>query len=187
MLFRSATDDGLHEETLHKRILDELLKIYGSKEMQIGTAELRRFEKYVLLQVLDNHWKEHLAAMDYLRQSIHLRGYAAKNPKQEYKRESFEMFGELLVKIKQEVVSIVSRVQIRTQEELDALERAQRDTQKDVHYQHADAHGIHGDEETTSDEESNQPFTRTDKKLGRNDPCHCGSGKKFKQCHGKLS
>ena len=180
-------DDGLHEETLHARIVEEIVTIYANKEKLIGVAELRRFEKYALLQVLDNHWKEHLAAMDYLRQSIHLRGYAQKNPKQEYKRESFEMFSEMLVKIKQEVVSILSRVQIRTQEEIDALERAQQNTPVDVHYQHNDINAMQGDEQTSSEADSSQPFTRDDKKIGRNDPCYCGSGKKFKQCHGKLA
>jgi preprotein translocase subunit SecA len=181
-------DDGLHEETLHARIIDEIVKVYDEKERLIGSPELRRFEKYALLQVLDNHWKEHLAAMDYLRQSIHLRGYAQKNPKQEYKRESFEMFSEMLVKIKQEVVSLLSRVQLRTQEELDALERERQKVPAEVHYQHDDINAMHGDEQTTpEDDTQQQPFVRTDIKPGRNDPCYCGSGKKYKQCHGKLS
>lgn len=180
-------DDDLHEETLHARIIEEIVKVYDEKEKLIGSPELRRFEKYALLQVLDNHWKEHLAAMDYLRQSIHLRGYAQKNPKQEYKRESFEMFSEMLVKIKQEVVSLLSRVQLRTQEEMDALERERQKIPAEVHYQHDDINAMHGDEQTTPDEETQQPYVRSDVKLGRNDPCFCGSGKKYKQCHGKLS
>jgi preprotein translocase subunit SecA len=179
-------DDSLHEESLHERILGEIVGVYNDKEKLIGSPELRRFEKYALLQVLDNHWKEHLAAMDYLRQSIHLRGYAQKNPKQEYKRESFEMFSEMLVKIKQEVVSLLSRVQIRTQEELDLLEREQKSAPVDVQYQHEDINAMHDGQET-SDSEAQRPFVRTDNKLGRNDPCYCGSGKKYKQCHGKLS
>jgi preprotein translocase subunit SecA len=180
-------DDGLHEETLHARIIDEIVKVYNEKEKIIGSTELRRFEKYALLQVLDNHWKEHLAAMDYLRQSIHLRGYAQKNPKQEYKRESFEMFSEMLVKIKQEVVSLLSRVQLRTQEELDALERERQKVPAEVHYQHDDINAMHGDEQTTPEDDAQKPFVRSDIKPGRNDPCYCGSGKKYKQCHGKLS
>ena len=180
-------DDGLHEETLHARIIDEIIKVYDEKERLIGSPELRRFEKYALLQVLDNHWKEHLAAMDYLRQSIHLRGYAQKNPKQEYKRESFEMFSEMLVKIKQEVVSLLSRVQLRTQEELDALERERQKVPAEVHYQHDDINTMHGDEQITPEDDTQKPFVRSDIKPGRNDPCYCGSGKKYKQCHGKLS
>ncbi|MDQ1363947.1 MAG: preprotein translocase subunit SecA, partial [Pseudomonadota bacterium] len=179
-------DESLHEESLHQRIIEEIIRVYSDKEKLIGSTELRRFEKYALLQVLDNHWKEHLAAMDYLRQSIHLRGYAQKNPKQEYKRESFEMFSEMLVKIKQEVVSLLSRVQIRTQEEIEALEREQQSAPAEVHYQHDDINAMHGDEQTSAEEEVAQPFVRSDKKVGRNDPCYCGSGKKYKQCHGKL-
>ena len=181
-----AADESLHEESLHQKIIAEIVTVYANKEAMIGATELRRFEKYALLQVLDNHWKEHLAAMDYLRQSIHLRGYAQKNPKQEYKRESFEMFSEMLVKIKQEVVSILSRVQIRTQEELDTLERERKNVPQDVQYQHADADSLQEDE-PVSDDESSQTFIRSDKKVGRNDPCFCGSGKKYKQCHGRLS
>ncbi len=180
-------DDQLNEYKLPERIIDELKGVYASKEQQIGTSELRRFEKYVLLKVLDTHWKEHLSAMDYLRQSINLRAMAQKNPKQEYKRESFEMFGEMLEQIKQEVISTLCKVEIRTQEEIDALEQQQQ-IPKDVNYEHASTAGMQAEEDTEQhDEQHPQPFVRTDKKIGRNDPCYCGSGKKFKQCHGKLN
>ncbi|RDH81321.1 MAG: preprotein translocase subunit SecA [endosymbiont of Galathealinum brachiosum] len=181
-------DDQLNEYTLAEKVDTELKNIYKEKETAIGADELRRFEKYILLQVLDSHWKEHLAAMDYLRQSINLRAMAQKNPKQEYKRESFEMFTEMLEQIKQEVMSTLARVEIRSQEEIDELERQQH-MPMDMSYEHADA-SMATDEER-SDAEKQQPgqkpFVRNDKKIGRNDPCYCGSGKKFKQCHGKLS
>lgn len=182
-------DDQLNEYTLPEKVDEELLAVYKEKESLIGEEELRRFEKYVLLQVLDSHWKEHLAAMDYLRQSINLRAMAQKNPKQEYKRESFEMFTEMLEQIKQEVMSTLSRVEIRSQEEIDELERQQQ-MPMDMNYEHADA-TLQADENLPSSAEDQaeqqQPFVRNDKKIGRNDPCYCGSGKKFKQCHGKLS
>ena len=179
-------DDDLHEETLMQRINDELVNVHKEKEALIGNDEMRRFEKYVLLQVLDNHWKEHLAAMDYLRQSINLRGYAQKNPKQEYKRESFEMFTEMLEKIKHEVVSTLAKVQIRSEEEMAALEQQQH-APVEMNYEHADISAMHEEESLAEGEEQHQPYVRQDKKIGRNDPCHCGSGKKFKHCHGKLT
>ncbi|MCW8909440.1 MAG: preprotein translocase subunit SecA, partial [Gammaproteobacteria bacterium] len=177
-------DDNLHEETLKQKILQEITEAYAKKEAAIGSEDMRRFEKYILLQVMDSHWKEHLAAMDYLRQSIHLRGYAQKNPKQEYKRESFEMFSEMLEKIKQEVASMLAKVQIRSEEEVAALERQQQ-MSLDMNYEHADVNAMH--EEEAEHDEHHQPFVRQEQKIGRNDPCYCGSGKKFKQCHGKLS
>ena len=180
-------DDQLNEYKLPQRIIDELKGVYADKEEQIGTSELRRFEKYVLLKVLDTHWKEHLAAMDYLRQSINLRAMAQKNPKQEYKRESFDMFGEMLEQIKQEVISTLCKVVIRTQEEIDALEQQQQ-IPKDVNYEHASTATMQAEEDTEQQGEPHQqPFVRSDKKIGRNDPCYCGSGKKYKQCHGKLN
>ena len=181
-------DDQLNEYTLAEKVDAELAKIYKEKETTIGAEELRRFEKYVLLQVLDSHWKEHLAAMDYLRQSINLRAMAQKNPKQEYKRESFEMFTEMLEQIKQEVMSTLARVEIRSQEEIDELERQQQ-MPMDMNYEHAEASLAVGDEQADAESQQpgQQPFVRNDKKIGRNDPCYCGSGKKFKQCHGKLS
>ncbi len=184
-------DDQLNEYTLPEKVSSELQEIYKAKEAMIGAEELRRFEKYVLLQVLDSHWKEHLAAMDYLRQSINLRAMAQKNPKQEYKRESFEMFSEMLEQIKQEVVSTLLRVEFRSQEEIEELERQQH-MPTEMSFEHAEAslQAAEEDEvvsEPESDEASHTPFVRHEKKVGRNDPCYCGSGKKFKQCHGKLT
>ncbi len=180
-------DNQLNEYTLAEKVYAELTGIYKEKEALIGTEELRRFEKYVLLQVLDSHWKEHLSAMDYLRQSINLRAMAQKNPKQEYKRESFEMFSEMLEQIKQEVMSTLARVELRSQEEIEELERQQQ-MPTDMNYEHADAASV-TDEDVVAEKQPSgqQPFVRNDKKIGRNDPCYCGSGKKFKQCHGKLS
>ena len=179
-------DDELNEYTLGDRVVAELVEIYKEKEKLIGADELRRFEKYVLLQVLDTHWKEHLAAMDYLRQSINLRAMAQKDPKQEYKRESFEMFAEMLEGIKQEVISTLSRVEIRTQEEIEALERQQH-IPEEMSFEHPGMESIHEEAEEAEAESSHRPFVRPDRKVGRNDPCPCGSGKKYKQCHGKLS
>lgn len=179
-------DDSLYEDTLKQRIKDTIVNAYKEKEAMIGADELHRFEKYILLQVLDNQWKEHLAAMDYLRHSIGLRGYAQKNPKQEYKRESFEMFSAMLERIKQEVAGLLSKVQIRTQDEIDALEQKQH-IPSDMQYQHAESSAIQDESQSPEEKEHHQPYVRTDKKIGRNDPCYCGSGKKYKQCHGKLS
>ena len=181
-------DDQLNEYALPQKVNAELESVYKEKEALIGEEELRRFEKYVLLQVLDSHWKEHLSAMDYLRQSINLRAMAQKNPKQEYKRESFEMFSEMLEQIKQEVMSTLSRVEIRSQEEIDELERQQQ-MPTDMQYEHAEASMRNEAEQQTDEDQpqTQQPFVRHDKKVGRNDPCYCGSGKKFKQCHGKFS
>ena len=181
-------DDQLNEYTLSDKVLEELTAIYKEKENQVGGEELRRFEKYVLLQVLDSHWKEHLSAMDYLRQSINLRAMAQKNPKQEFKRESFEMFSEMLEQIKQEVIATLSRVEIRSQEEIEALENQQH-MPTEMNFEHAATESIvaGGAADEEGQEPEHQPYVRQDKKVGRNDPCYCGSGKKFKQCHGKLS
>jgi len=182
-------DDALHEETLRERILKQIEASYVEKESDVGAEVMRHFEKAAMLQVLDGYWKEHLAAMDYLRQSIGLRGYAQKNPKQEYKRESFDMFTQLLDRIKQEVIKILSRVQIRAEEDVDAIEQ-QRRTQAPMQFQHAEASAMEGADDLASAEggdEAAEPFVREGRKVGRNEPCPCGSGKKYKQCHGKVS
>jgi preprotein translocase subunit SecA len=167
-------DRKLHEETLREKILATVETSYAEKEEQVGEDVLRQFEKAVMLQSLDSHWKEHLAAMDHLRQGIHLRGYAQKNPKQEFKRESFELFGELLESLKYDVISILSKVQIRAESDVEAVEEQHRKAE-DVpkEYTHESASGV-------SDQEKLP-------RVGRNEPCPCGSGKKYKQCHGKLS
>ena len=154
-----------------------------------GAETMRHFEKSVMLQVLDQTWKEHLAAMDYLRQGIHLRGYAQKNPKQEYKREAFEMFTALLDRIKLDVVGILSKVQVRTESDVQAVDEQSR-ARADMEYRHDEANVMQEagavDADALADEHV-QPFVRDGRKVGRNEPCPCGSGKKFKHCHGKLS
>ena len=183
------SDDSLHEETLREKILAELEKAYDAKEQMAGSETMRHFEKAVMLQVLDQAWKEHLAAMDYLRQGIHLRSYAQKNPKQEYKREAFQMFTGLLDRIKMDVVSILSKVQVRAESDVAAVEQQRRSTAP-MQFRHDEASAMSGEPEAAAaaDEPSAaQPFVRDGRKIGRNEPCPCGSGKKFKHCHGKLS
>ena len=183
-------DDDLHEETLRHKILDEIETAYKDKEQLTGSETMRHFEKSVMLQVLDQSWKEHLAGMDYLRQGIHLRSYAQKNPKQEYKREAFEMFTGLLDRIKLDVVSILSKVQVRAESDVEAIDEQRRSKSK-VEYRHDSASAMQeGDaagKADTAQADQAQPFVRNGRKVGRNEPCPCGSGKKFKQCHGKLS
>jgi len=206
-------DNMLDEAGVRKRVLDTVVAEYEEKERIVGADGLRNYEKHVMLNVLDRLWKEHLAAMDYLRQSIGLRGYAQKNPKQEYKRESFEMFSELLERVKFEVITVLSKVKIQSTEQVENLEANENPKVENVSYQHPNAQaadnaaaaqggaqgGVQGGAQavpgaagtarqmppgTGSPE---QPFQRANKKIGRNDPCHCGSGKKYKHCHGKLT
>ncbi|MFA7632536.1 MAG: preprotein translocase subunit SecA [Thiohalomonadaceae bacterium] len=179
-----AVDDSLHEETLRERIVNETAALYQAKEEQAGASVLRHFEKAVMLQTLDGLWKEHLAAMDYLRQGIHLRGYAQKNPKQEYKREAFELFNQMLSRLKQEVVTMLCRVQVRAEEDVEAIEQ-QRRAQVPMEFQHAETSALQG-EERGGAEEDIKPFVREGRKVGRNEPCPCGSGRKYKQCCGRM-
>jgi len=193
------SDDNLHEETLRKKIEDELIGAYEEKEAQAGSDVMRHFEKAITLKVLDEQWKDHLSTMDHLRQGIHLRGYAQKNPKQEYKREAFELFSEMLDNLKTEVMGIVSRVQVKAEEDVEAVEK-QRRQQAPMSFQHDQASAVaqaesasaqgQGPQAVPAGAQENvqhqQPFVRNGKKVGRNDPCPCGSGKKYKQCHGKL-
>ncbi|MGS0680034.1 preprotein translocase subunit SecA [Shewanella sp. 125m-7] len=182
------TEDDLHEETLRERIVETWVNAYKAKEEMVGEQVLRQFEKAVMLQTLDGLWKEHLSAMDHLRQGIHLRGYAQKNPKQEYKRESFELFQQMLESLKHDVISILSKVQVQAQSDVEEMEerRRQEDAKIRRDYQHAEAEAIVGAEESAA-LAATQPTVRDGEKVGRNDPCPCGSGKKYKQCHGKLS
>ncbi|HEJ6970182.1 TPA: preprotein translocase subunit SecA [Serratia marcescens] len=172
----------LHEETLRERILENAKEQYQRKEEVVGSEMMRNFEKGVMLQTLDSLWKEHLAAMDYLRQGIHLRGYAQKDPKQEYKRESFNMFATMLESLKYEVISVLSKVQVRMPEEVEALEQQRREEAERLAQQQQLSHH---DENALATEDPNAPVT-AERKVGRNDPCPCGSGKKYKQCHGRL-
>ncbi|WP_429108613.1 preprotein translocase subunit SecA [Aeromonas veronii] len=182
-----AEDDKLYEEKLRERILDEATKLYAHKEELVGKEVLRNFEKAVMLQTLDGLWKEHLAAMDHLRQGIHLRGYAQKNPKQEYKRESFDLFTQMLETFKRDVVSILSRVQVQ-ERDVEAMEEQQRQQAEAAPrtYTHAAAESQLADQQAAG-EEGHTTFVRDEQKVGRNDPCPCGSGKKYKHCHGQLT
>ncbi|MEM9533856.1 MAG: preprotein translocase subunit SecA [Pseudomonadota bacterium] len=197
-------DESLDEVGLRARVLESVDQYFADKEQQTGTDVMRNFEKAVMLHVLDQLWKDHLANMDYLRQGIHLRGYAQKQPKQEYKRESFAMFGELLERIKHEVVKILARVKIQAQEDVAAVDE-QRRNEAPMEFQHADAAnptaapvpaqagaaapapGAGGPRPTPeAAQQRPETFVRDGRKVGRNEPCPCGSGKKFKQCHGRI-
>ena len=187
-------DDELYEEPLRERIHQTIVEAYKQKEETVGASVMRHFEKAIMLQHLDSMWKEHLSAMDHLRQGIHLRGYAQKNPKQEYKREAFELFTQMLDEIKAEVVSILAKVQVKEESDVDTVEeqRRQQSSTQSMNYQHASASAI-GEASAAEPEVSQQqpeehiPFVREERKVGRNEPCPCGSGKTYKQCHGKLN
>ncbi|MER2472104.1 preprotein translocase subunit SecA [Photorhabdus laumondii] len=173
----------LHEETLRERILEQAVEVYKRKEEIVGIEMMRNFEKGIMLQTLDMLWKEHLAAMDYLRQGIHLRGYAQKDPKQEYKRESFAMFANMLESLKYEVISTLSKVQVRLPEEVEALEQQRRAEAERLAKQQQLSHEIEKGALMSTTEAQIASGAR---KVGRNDPCPCGSGKKYKHCHGRL-
>ncbi|KTF15195.1 preprotein translocase subunit SecA [Pseudoalteromonas sp. H105] len=177
-----ADDNKLYEEKLRERIEEAVTNAYKEKEQQVGESVLRQFEKAIMLQSLDQHWKDHLAAMDHLRQGIHLRGYAQKNPKQEYKRESFELFSEMLENLKVDVVGILSKVQVRAEEDVEKIEEQHRRSENAPRqYQHEEAEHVGGETPAGA-----TVSARTEPKVGRNEPCPCGSGQKFKQCCGKL-
>jgi preprotein translocase subunit SecA len=183
-------DTNLHEETLRERIVGSVQSTYDEKGSLIGDA-MRQIEKQVMLQVLDGLWKDHLQTMDQLRQGIHLRAYANKNPKQEYKREAFELFEALLERLKQEVVRILSHLQIKRQDEAELIEQKRREEaeRQQLAFQHAQASALPEAEQESAQqaEAPQQPMVRDTPKVGRNDPCPCGSGKKYKQCHGALN
>ncbi|MDT8311524.1 MAG: preprotein translocase subunit SecA, partial [Methylophaga sp.] len=179
-------DDSLHEESLRDKIIEAAESACKAKEEQVGAELMRHFEKAIMLQSLDSQWKEHLAQMDYLRQGINLRGYAQKDPKQEYKREAFSLFTAMLSSIKHDVISLISRVKVRAPSDVEAVE-AQRQQSADVEYQHADAASVQSEEAETEQPTASQPITRDGRKVGRNEACPCGSGKKFKNCHGQVS
>ena len=187
-------DSTLNEDGILERCVDASDAAYKFREEQIGSELMRTVEKQVMLRQLDLHWKEHLAAMDHLRQGIGLRSYAQKNPKQEYKREAFEMFSGMLDSLKQEVVGLVSRVQIRAEEDVAEVERQRQQAAAaagDFQFKHEEFGGFSGDQAAPAPEaapppEAPKPFVRPDRKVGRNEPCPCGSGKKFKHCHGRV-
>jgi len=192
--------EELDDNGLLDHVLKAAEKVFVDKEAQISSDMMRHLEKHLMLNVLDQSWKEHLARMDYMRQGIHLRGYAQKQPKQEYKRESFELFSEMLDKVKQDVITLLARVRIRDEEEVAAMENAERQRleaqAKDMQFQHPETGDFGVDDEmqqamafASQDAADLQPktITRDADKIGRNDPCPCGSGKKYKQCHGQLT
>ncbi len=171
----------LDESGLRARIFERAKEAYQAKADMAGAEMMRHYERAIMLQSVDVHWREHLASLDHLRQGIHLRGYAQKNPKQEYKREAFELFSMMLDVIKREVIQVLMNVEIRSEEEIEPVQTAP----VDVQYHHADYEEALSQSATSGGDE--QTFVRSGKKVGRNDPCPCGSGKKYKQCHGQLN
>jgi preprotein translocase subunit SecA len=182
-------ETGLEEEKLRVRIISEANRKHAEKAIAIGPDVMRHLEKAVMLQVLDTQWKDHLAAMDYLRQGIHLRGYAQKNPKEEYKRESFVLFSDMLGRIRHDVINLLAHVQVQAPQDVEALENQNRQPQ-DMHFVHPSL-DTGGQPEAGDDAAgaaaAQKPMTRRQPKVGRNEPCPCGSGKKYKHCHGKLA
>jgi preprotein translocase subunit SecA len=202
-------DTKLNEEGIRERCIKALDESYEEKEQAIGSRLMRHVEKEIMLKQLDHHWKEHLAAMDYLRQGIHLRGYAQKNPKQEYKREAFEMFSVMLDQIKHDTISILCRIRIQSEQDVRRME-AERRAAQEMEFRHAEAAALAqravkaaatagrpvaaaqavpagGPPEPPPPPAQTTPFVRGERKVGRNEPCPCGSGKKYKQCHGRLT
>ena len=190
-------DDHLYEETLREKLLSELIAAYNEKEEQAGAEALRTFEKQIVLRVLDDLWKDHLSTMDHLRHGIHLRGYAQKNPKQEYKRESFNLFSELLDSIKRDSIRVLSHVQVRREDPIEEearLRQEAEDLASRMQFQHAEAPGLDQPDALieelegvdVNDVAATEPV-RSEPKLGRNELCYCGSGKKFKHCHGQIN
>lgn len=180
-------EEHFHEEVLRERVLEKLIESYQEKEEMVGPEVLRRFEKSIMLQSLDQHWKEHLAAMDHLRQGIHLRGYAQKNPQQEYKKEAFALFTEMLEALKLDVVTILSKVKVRAPEDVDAVDEQRKAADSAPREFRHEQSGPAAEEPTQQNnaDAQGQPV-RKGAKVGRNEPCPCGSGKKYKHCHGKL-
>jgi preprotein translocase subunit SecA len=189
-------EPNLGDETLLERIVEASDAAYAARMSQVPPDAVAHTERYVLLQILDQHWREHLAALDHLRQGIHLRGYAQKNPKQEYKREAFELFGAMLETVKLEVTRVLTHLELKTPEQVREIERLEAEARapEKVQYQHPALEealvgaGAEGEaEEQVATLRKPAPFVRQMGKVGRNDPCPCGSGKKFKHCHGRLS
>ena len=179
-------DPKLNASMIRERCVEKMQSASQEKEEAVGSDLMRMVEKEIMLKQLDLHWKEHLAGMDYLRQGIGLRGYAQKNPKQEYKREAFLMFGEMLDQVKYDVISMLSRIRIQSEEDVSRME-AQRRAEQSMEFNHPDATNLNdSDTNNNLQQQSGSPFVRSDKKIGRNDPCPCESGKKYKQCHGRL-
>ncbi|MDH5831310.1 preprotein translocase subunit SecA [Luteimonas sp. M1R5S18] len=190
----AAERKELDAEGIQDHVREALDRVFAEKEAQVGAETMRALEKHIMLNVLDDNWKQHLGRMDYLRQGIHLRGYAQKQPKQEYKKEAFELFSEMLDKVKREVVTLLARVRVRSEAEvaaIEAQERAQVEARlRQAQFQHESAGGFGADEEAAEpdyQQGGQAPIVRDGAKIGRNDPCPCGSGKKYKHCHGQLA
>ncbi|MBC7192272.1 preprotein translocase subunit SecA [Marinobacter sp.] len=188
-------DQNLHEENLRERILEAIVADYRAKEELAGAEPMRKFEKQVFLQVMDTLWKEHLSNMDHLRRGIHLRGYAQKNPKQEYKREAFTLFQDMLESMKRDVIRVLCHVKVQSREEMEELERRRKEELEQemararLRHEEASATGVSGDGDEGDEQRQAGPdtFVRQERKVGRNEPCPCGSGKKYKQCCGKVN
>ena len=188
-------DNKLYEENLRQKILDEIVAAYEAKEEIAGSEAMRKFEKQVFLQVLDTLWKEHLSNMDHLRRGIHLRGYAQKNPKQEYKREAFNLFETMLDTMKRDVTRVLCHVRVQSREEMEEVERRRKQELEEelararLRHDETSATAQSQGEGNADDSRQSTPetFVRQERKVGRNEPCPCGSGKKYKQCHGKVS
>jgi len=187
----ASQHDELDAEGIAARVQEHIKQYFVEREAQLGPETIRMLEKHIMLNVLDQNWKEHLARMDYLRQGIHLRGYAQKQPKQEYKKEAFELFSEMLVKVKREVVTMLARVRIRDEGEIAAMEAEERRQAEaraqQMQFQHSDMGGFGADEEAVQVQARRAAGNDVYAKVGRNEPCPCGSGKKFKHCHGQLA
>ncbi|MGI9223107.1 MAG: preprotein translocase subunit SecA [Woeseiaceae bacterium] len=193
-----AEDKSINDEGIKEYCVQEAAKAYAAREQKVGSELMRNVEKQVMLRQLDHHWKEHLAAMDHLRQGIGLRSYAQKNPKQEYKREAFEMFGAMLEQVKHDTISILTRIRIQGEDDLDEIRR-QREEQQKLQFRHAEASALGaqapqspaGQPQRQGGQAASaappETFKRDGRKVGRNEPCPCGSGKKFKRCHGQLA
>jgi preprotein translocase subunit SecA len=196
-------DEDLAEEGLRERIMEAVHEHYRAKEEMVGASVMRQFEKALMLSILDQHWKEHLASMDYLRRSVGLRSFAQKKPQQEYKREGFEMFTAMLDNMKHDVMRGLARVQVRGEDDVQAVDQSRR-RETPMQFQHAEAQPATADAapaaggqqaaargqaqgQAQGQPSTPEPFVREGRKIGRNEPCPCGSGKKYKQCHGKLS
>ncbi len=187
-----AQDQTLNGENLAPRLIDHFLKLHSDKEQQISANNMRHLEKVIMLNVLDSNWKEHLATMDYVRQGINLRGYAQKDPKQEYKREAFTLFTGMLDSIKREVVSLLAKIQVKAETNVAAVDENMRHESTKLNFQHDQAQGLINHPEHASENEPAtvtplKPVMRDHAKVGRNDPCPCGSGRKYKVCHGDIT
>jgi preprotein translocase subunit SecA len=181
-------DASLDDQALLDKTVAEADRLYREKFSLAPSEALHQYERWVMLTNLDQHWREHLAALDHLRQGIHLRGYAQKNPKQEYKREAFELFASMLESVKLEVTKTLTAVQVNSETELAEAAADTAPAVENVKYQHAGYdEALATDESEAAEKAKERPFVREMGKIGRNDPCPCGSGRKYKQCHGKLT